>query len=569
MRHDAAEHSWFGPSLPQSLKVADGAGDFKRLWQAFMTARLVLGTVLALMQTALYLSGSTHSEAILALCFAYFAGTVATRLFLRPRPLGGAFTRSWGGLIGIDVLVFSALQWLQGGNLNYAPLFALPVLVASVLGSLRLALGTAAGVTMILLAGAAWAQLQSELGGTASLVQIGVSGLGYFAIAFLANQLATRLANEGRRARQSQVAANIQREVNELVIDALPEGVMIVDHGDIVRAANPAARAMLGTDLHRQAHAFDLKAEHAWQPLLALARLSLRSGGNQEAEVSLSSESSGPLKVLARTRLAAPQGIGEDSLCVLFLQDQRQAEARLRTEKMASMGRMSTAVAHEIRNPLAVISQANALLAEELTDPAQLRLTGMVSQNALRLEKIVDDILNVARARVASHAENSTLFGLSESVQHITREWAGQHPKTALILMDVDPLAHAVRFDLEHLRQVLINLLDNALRYASASPEAVQIAVRYSQEQAWVSVWSDGARMDQTVERHLFEPFFSSESRSSGMGLYIARELCERHGGTLAYQRTMRLREGRKMEGNEFLLALQLLPSAAQIDVAP
>ena len=569
MRHDAAEHSWFGPSLPQSLKVADGAGDFKRLWQAFMTARLVLGTVLALMQTALYLSGSTHSEAILALCFAYFAGTVATRLFLRPRPLGGAFTRSWGGLIGIDVLVFSALQWLQGGNLNYAPLFALPVLVASVLGSLRLALGTAAGVTMILLAGAAWAQLQSELGGTASLVQIGVSGLGYFAIAFLANQLATRLANEGRRARQSQVAANIQREVNELVIDALPEGVMIVDHGDIVRAANPAARAMLGTDLHRQAHAFDLKAEHAWQPLLALARLSLRSGGNQEAEVSLSSESSGPLKVLARTRLAAPQGIGEDSLCVLFLQDQRQAEARLRTEKMASMGRMSTAVAHEIRNPLAAISQANALLAEELTDPAQLRLTGMVSQNALRLEKIVDDILNVARARVASHAENGTLFGLSESVQHITREWAGQHPKTALILMDVDPLAHAVRFDLEHLRQVLINLLDNALRYASASPEAVQIAVRYSQEQAWVSVWSDGARMDQTVERHLFEPFFSSESRSSGMGLYIARELCERHGGTLTYQRTMRLREGRKMEGNEFLLALQLLPSAAQIDVAP
>ncbi|WP_293660062.1 PAS domain-containing sensor histidine kinase [Rhodoferax sp. OV413] len=569
MRHDAAEHSWFGPSLPQSLKVADGAGDFKRLWQAFMTARLVLGTVLALMQTALYLSGSTHSEAILALCFAYFAGTVATRLFLRPRPLGGAFTRSWGGLIGIDVLVFSALQWLQGGNLNYAPLFALPVLVASVLGSLRLALGTAAGVTMILLAGAAWAQLQSELGGTASLVQIGVSGLGYFAIAFLANQLATRLANEGRRARQSQVAANIQREVNELVIDALPEGVMIVDHGDIVRAANPAARAMLGTDLHRQAHAFDLKAEHAWQPLLALARLSLRSGGNQEAEVSLSSESSGPLKMLARTRLAAPQGIGEDSLCVLFLQDQRQAEARLRTEKMASMGRMSTAVAHEIRNPLAAISQANALLAEELTDPAQLRLTGMVSQNALRLEKIVDDILNVARARVASHAENGTLFGLSESVQHITREWAGQHPKTALILMDVDPLAHAVRFDLEHLRQVLINLLDNALRYASASPEAVQIAVRYSQEQAWVSVWSDGARMDQTVERHLFEPFFSSESRSSGMGLYIARELCERHGGTLTYQRTMRLREGRKMEGNEFLLALQLLPSAAQIDVAP
>jgi len=569
MPHDAPEHSWFGPSLPQSLKAADDAGDFKRLWQAFMTARLVLGTVLALMQTALYLSGSAHSEAMLVLCIAYFAGTAATRLLLHPRPLGGAFTRTWGGLIGIDVLVFSALQWLQGSNLNYTPLFALPVLVASVLGSLQLALGTAAGVTMILLAGAAWAQLQSELGGTASLVQIGVSGLGYFAIAFLANQLATRLANEGRRARQSQMAASIQREVNELVIDALPEGVMIVDHAGIVRAANPAARNMLGAHLRRQAHAFDLKAEHAWEPLLNLARLSLGSGGNQEAEVSLFSDSSGPLKVLARTRLAAPQGIGKDSLCVLFLQDQRQAEARLRTEKMASMGRMSAAVAHEIRNPLAAISQANALLAEELTEPAQLRLTGMVSQNAQRLEKIVDDILNVARARVASHAETGTLFGLSESVQNITGEWARQHPKAGPIGMDVDPVAHAVRFDLGHLRQVLINLLDNALRYASSSPGAVQLAVRYGRGQAGIAVWSDGARMDQTVEQHLFEPFFSSESRSSGMGLYISRELCERHGGTLTYQRAPRIREGRQQEGNEFLLTLQLLPPAPPIAIAP
>ena len=63
------------------------------------------------------------------------------------------------------------------------------------------------------------------------------------------------------------------------------------------------------------------------------------------------------------------------------------------------MGRMSTAVAHEIRNPLAAIAQANALLDEDLSDPRQKKLTAMVAQNAKRLEKIVDDILNVARVR--------------------------------------------------------------------------------------------------------------------------------------------------------------------------
>lgn len=98
------------------------------------------------------------------------------------------------------------------------------MLLASVLGSLRLALGTAAGVTMLLLGGASWTQLVNDIDNPAAFAQAGLSGIGYFAVAFLANQLATRLANEGRRARQNQLAASIQREVNELVIEAMPEG---------------------------------------------------------------------------------------------------------------------------------------------------------------------------------------------------------------------------------------------------------------------------------------------------------------------------------------------------------
>lgn len=560
MPQDHAEHSWFGPaSLEPTPPPADELGDFKRLWQAFMTARLVLGIVLVLLQVTLYVTGSAHSKTLVAVCAAYFLGTLATRLYLRPRPLGGAFTRSWGVLIGIDVLAFSALQWLHGNNLNYTPLFALPVLLASVLGSLRLALATAAGVTMLLLGGALWTQIQRDSDNPASFVQAGLSGVGYFAIAFLANQLAVRLANEGKRARQNQLAASIQREVNELVIEAMPEGVMIVDQGGVVRAANPAARELLGNTQRLRSATFDLKADFAWRPLLQLTRLSLGSGQNQEAEVALHSDGSGPLKVLARTRLAAPQGIGEDSLCVLFLQDQRQAEARLRTEKLASMGRLSTAVAHEIRNPLAAIAQANALLAEDLSDPKQLRLTTMVGQNAKRLEKIVDDILNVARARGASAGEGDALHDLADAVHRVTQDWAQQHNMVGLIGFGIDPAVHSVRFDPDHLRQVIVNLLDNAKRYASRKFEAIQVVVGYGDEYAHVSVWSDGPRMDQTVERHLFEPFFSSESRSSGLGLYISRELCDRHGATLTYQRNTRIRDGQLHEGNEFMLTVARL----------
>jgi two-component system sensor histidine kinase PilS (NtrC family) len=72
--------------------------------------------------------------------------------------------------------------------------------------------------------------------------------------------------------------------------------------------------------------------------------------------------------------------------------------------------------------------------------------------------------------------------------------------------------------------------------------------------------------MDASVQRHLFEPFFSSESRSSGLGLYISRELCERHGATLAYHRTAHDMEGIGTEGNAFSITLPLLEGSAGRD---
>ena len=106
-------------------------------------------------------------------------------------------------------------------------------------------------------------------------------------------------------------------------------------------------------------------------------------------------------------------------------------------------------------------------------------------------------------------------------------------------------------FDGEHLRRVLVNLLDNALRYASAERGSILVATELVGELARLQVWSDGGPIDPGVQRHLFEPFFSSESRSSGLGLYICRELCERHGATIAYVRGS-APDGSAREGNSF-----------------
>lgn len=558
MSPDNQEQSWFGPTLlGTESEATEDTGEFVRLWQGFMTARLTLGFVMMVLQTTLFFTGSAHSRLLLAISIAYSIGTAATRLLDKPRSLGPSFNRSWLTLIGVDVLAFSALQVLQGSSINYTPLFALPVLLAAVLGTLRLALGTAAGVTVVLLTNTLWTYLGSNVDPAPFFVQAALSGVGYFVIGFLASQLSSRLAKEGQRARRNQVAAQVQRQVNELVIESLPDGVLIVDDKGSVRAANPSARQFLGILPRSAPAAIYLTANANWLPLWNVARMCFGSGISREEEVTLRQEGMGPQRILVRPRLVAPHGPSTESLCVLFIQDMRELEARMRTEKLASMGRMSTAVAHEIRNPLAAIAQANALLDEDLVDPKQKRLTTMIAQNAKRLGKIVDDILNAAHIQPRNQSDSTHVVALNETTHRICAEWAEHHGATHRLQTHIAQSVVMVRFDTDHLHRILVNLLDNAKRYASDSPSAIQVSTQtLGDNAAMMSVWSDGPPMDQSVERHLFEPFFSSESRSSGLGLYICRELCDSHAATIVYQRSIRLDNGVSTEGNEFLITL-------------
>jgi two-component system sensor histidine kinase PilS (NtrC family) len=289
---------------------------------------------------------------------------------------------------------------------------------------------------------------------------------------------------------------------------------------------------------------------------MALAQKTFADETSQQADIRLQHTGRSPRRVRVRTRMTAAFEGQADSLCVMFLHDLREMEARLRTEKMAAMGRMSAAVAHEIRNPLAAISQANALLEEDLSDPAQQRLTTMVRHNAQRLSKIVDEVLEIARVPPLPGPHNPPVqTKLDESIDAVCRDWSQQDPARREAQVALGTLGLPVDFDPDHLRRVLVNLLDNARRYASGQTDAIQVSTHLSaNRQSSLLVWSDGTPMEQAVEQHLFEPFFSSESRSSGLGLYICRELCERHRATIGYQRATRQRNGLAVPGNEFFV---------------
>lgn len=556
--------AWDGPP-PLVAPERPERSAFQRLWAGFMMARISVAVLLLVLLGGLMALGIAPLHPWqLGLCATYLAASLAVRLFTRPAAPGRTFDPQWVSTIGIDLLAFSTLHFLQVAGLNYSPLFTLPVLTASVLGSALLALGTAAAVTILLLADATLQSL-ALTGQTYRIVQAGMTGGGYFVVALLANQLAVRLAREEQAARRSLAVARTQAHVNELVIESLTDGLLVVGADWRVHAANPSARTLLGWHAREAPASLALVSRPGWKPLAALAQRTFDTASAQSADLALELGAGERLHLRVRTRLTPPQEATTDGLCVMFLQDLREAEAQVRTEKLAAMGRMSAAVAHEIRNPLAAIAQANGLLAEELADPGQQQLTALVRKNTQRLAQIVEEILNLARV----HPRSVDWLELDAVVEALATEWERHTAPGQRLRLQMRSAPAWAAFDGEHLRRVLVNLLDNALRYATPAPGAIVVATDLPGAHARVQVWSDGAPLDASVQRHLFEPFFSSESRSSGLGLYICRELCDRHGAQISYARG-HAPDGSGREGNSFTVTFRtrttVVPGDAPFD---
>jgi len=535
---------------------------FQRLWKTFLTARVMVAQALVLLQLLAMALNQAGELAPLGISLGYLLATALLRIFgarIPPDPRPGI---QWLPSIGLDIALIALLQLLhQSGSMNFTALFGLPILMAGVLGTLTLALGTTAGVTLLLLAWAWW--LGEHGGGDAAqrYLQAALTGTGYFLVAYLVHQLAARLTSEQQVARRSQMDARTQKAVSALVMQHVADGVLVLNRQGQVRLANPAALLLLGPDA-KAATPFMLAHTQAWRPLMELAQSSFEQAQPQHADVNILHDGQSPMGLRIRTWLTHTSGtagaVDEEPLCVMFLHDLREMEARLRTEKLASMGRMSAAVAHEIRNPLAAIVQANELLAEDLSESGHKRLSHMIGQNADRLVRITEDVLDIARVQhQIGHAPSSTL-ALDATVAQVWQDWQAHDPARRQGRLLLDAGAVQVEFDAEHLRRVLVNLLDNALRYKRQEADSLLLSTYAAAGgRVGLQVWSDGAPLDKSVERHLFEPFFSSESRSSGLGLYICRQLCQRHGAAISYQRSTRMLDRGTVMGNAFTVSFR------------
>lgn len=525
-----------------------------RIYRAFAVARALLGLLMLLAQALVHAYGVMHpSWAVIGLCSAYAvcAGLAlrTPRSLLSPVSTAVMLRKRWFvATVGMDLVCFGLLLALIGPGLNIAALYALPVLMAASLTNRQVALGVAAVGSLTMLGAASVHAADTEA--TASLMQAGLAGAGLFAIAALTSELAARLAREERTARNTLALARQQALLNRLVIEEMQDGVLVVDRQGHLRAANPAALTMIGAPAGPHPSRLSLRDHPHWRPLAQAIDRAYASGSWPESgrDIRLVFAPSDPtaapearmLRLRLRfTRKREPEL--DEAMCVLFIEDVRTLRARAQQEKLAAMGRVSAGIAHEIRNPLAAIAQANALLCEDLVDPGLRQLAAIVADNAMRLRRIVDDVLAVTPS---GQSDNHSIIDLTSHVRAIGEDWLRTNelvdPEHLPLAWHLPREPMAVRFEPDHLRRVLVNLLDNAWRHGSRQPGAIRLVLAPgssgSGPAAVLSVGSDGARITPDVERHLFEPFFSTASRGSGLGLYICRELCERYGASIDYR---------------------------------
>src|SRR5688572_29016328 len=326
----------------------------RRVFHTYVAARAVLGLLLAMVPWIVSLPSARSLLPLILMCLGYAVQSITLWMLPHLRADGGAPTmtrlgrRQWLATIGFDVLVFAALHLFDpAANLNFGALLVLPVLMSGVMTTRLAAMGTSAVVALVLLSGV-WRSAPVLADSGVMFAQAGLAGIGVFMIALLAGEFSGRLVREEMAARGSLEIARRQAQLNRLVIDEMVDGVLVVDRRARVRAANPAARALLAPRGMTDPAPFPLHASDAWSTLQAAVERAFEDGAWPESarEVRLMFDDGAARTLQVRARFTGRRTQDADALppeqfCVVFLDDLRNVQLRQRQEKLAAMGRIS------------------------------------------------------------------------------------------------------------------------------------------------------------------------------------------------------------------------------------
>lgn len=513
------------PTLPPPQAVVGGREQYWRSLGYFNLYRLASVGVffVASMLGSRRIFGGRDPALFDSACAIYLAVCIATLVAIRLRR--PSVSRALAATVASDVLFISVITFASGGVRSGLGMMLLITLAAAGLigrGRVVLFYASVASLAMLLEEGY---QVLYALSDGSEFLHAGILSVSYFAVALLAWTLAQYATESERIAVQRGVDLANLAQVNQLIIDDMDSGVLVVDESGAIVHFNRTAIDLLGP--------LPLTAERpalsSYCPDLEQMRLDWLSEPAAKFRLMRSPVSGAELRV----RRAELGGHGTRAM-LAFMEDISSERAQARQIKLAALGRLTANIAHEIRNPLAAISHAGELLGEEVQQrPTETMLLRIIRENTSRLDRMVKEVLQLNRRDRAQPEPIQPAMFLASYVEEFCHS---EKADPQVFSVEVDA-AQPFSFDRNHLHQVLWNLIRNAYRYCRKGPASVRLCVTRAMipNMLQLDVIDDGPGVNPDVQTQLFEPFFTTDSQGTGLGLYIARELCEANGAMLEY----------------------------------
>jgi two-component system sensor histidine kinase PilS (NtrC family) len=426
-----------------------------------------------------------------------------------------------------DIVIIVALMHASGGIGS-----GLPILLVVNIGSATLILTASAGLlfsafaTLLIFAEQVYTQVATGTAVT-TYPQAGALGAAFFGVTLVMLALKRRVRESELLAEQRELDIENLAQLNEHIVQHMQSGVIVVDTGGHARLINRAAKLQLGiNEAHPPLPLEDLSAElvsrfDLWQTEPDHTPTRIRSPGS-------------PFELQPHF---APLGAGGKAGTLIVLEDTTPYSREFQNIKLASLGRLTASIAHEIRNPLSAIRHASQLLSEsENLGKPDLRLTEIIGQQTERVNAIIENILQLSIRDDSQHSDLELEGWLAGFVE----EFRSQNGLTADEIdwtTDAEPVS--VHADASQLHQVVWNLCGNCLKYGRDSKDNIRIRLTAGHDpdtgRAYLEVSDRGKGVPPEMQDKVFEPFYSGGQGSSGLGLYIVRELCEFNYARIRY----------------------------------
>jgi len=426
------------------------------------------------------------------------------------------------GNVLLDILLIGSFIYSSAGlNSGFGMLMVIAIAGGSILIPGLIGFFFAAIATIVVLGHEVYFQL-AENRPLPNYTHAAFLGVTYFLTAAISHVLAKRVELSEALAEQRAVDLKNLGKLNEYIVQRLQSGILVLDDQLRIRLSNESAKNLLAVshELHyRELHSITpvlARAIHTWIAEQGSGTFIIRPvNSGMDVQVSLS-------------RL----NLGDRTEILVFLDDVSKLRQQAQQLKLASLGRLTASIAHEIRNPLGAISHAGQLLSEsELLNQEDMRLTTIINEQSVRVNTIIENVMRISRRERSA----PTLIDLNQWLGKFLEELKTRYQLDQNDIKFITSTQHVhANMDPDQLYQIMWNICENGIRYSKSRPLLeIKSETQVESGRPFIDIIDRGDGMVADVAEHLFEPFITTEIRGTGLGLFIARELCEANQATL------------------------------------